>query len=576
MTIRQPYLSSQNKNKAAAPDQTGRNVPLLTAAPFYKSDWGVQKDLPGLPPQAHVRNPLLYPNPIPFREQQHRHTTQVRQFAPPQLLPLNLNLFTNPIPFKQTEWSAPKITPDFQAPLQPYNLALYTVTVAVAPFYQTAWPVPSPLRSTQSSYVYNQPLYSVAVVAAPFYQNIWPVPTLQQPAVPLSQQNILTNTLAKPLIGPDLSTSKFQTPRAPDGTQQTNINLFTNPIPFAQTDWSSTKFSTARTPDQLAYNQSLYTVTIVASPFYQTDWPKSQPLKSALTQTYPNIALLNPVIVAAPFVPIDWQIQRRLQPQVPWSAPNLLNLLSMPFSQTNWPRAKTPAPASSVPVYNQSLYTTPGINANLSVTEADDTLSAAATLAIAASLTVTEGNDSLTAAATLAIAASASLVEANDTLVATAALAIVAASALTEAPDTLLADGINGAQNTADLAVTEANDTLSASATLGDVPVTGGGSGFATGPYTGPFRRKKKKKTENEELDELAEFLRAAAEVAPKPVLVPYKPIVYQGPLAAIFYEPIATIERRRTTSAVNEIMARAKAAQRREEDDEEALLLLI
>lgn len=112
----------------------------------------------------------------------------------------------------------------------------------------------------------------------------------------------------------------------------------------------------------------------------------------------------------------------------------------------------------------------------------------------------------------------------------------------------------------------------SGSETPSDPPSTAsGGSGFATGPYTGPFRRRKKKKTEDEELDELAELLRAAPKAAP----AIYKPIVYQGPLAAIFYEPIATIEQRRTTPAVNEIMARAKA-QRREEDDEETLLKLL
>lgn len=105
-----------------------------------------------------------------------------------------------------------------------------------------------------------------------------------------------------------------------------------------------------------------------------------------------------------------------------------------------------------------------GITADASITEANDTLSADATLAIAAALAVTEADDTLSAAATLAIVADLAVTEANDTLTADASLAILADFALTEAADTLSADATLAIA--AALGATEADDTLSAAATL--------------------------------------------------------------------------------------------------------------
>jgi hypothetical protein len=99
------------------------------------------------------------------------------------------------------------------------------------------------------------------------------------------------------------------------------------------------------------------------------------------------------------------------------------------------------------------------ITANLSVTEADDTLSAAATLAIATNLTATEADDTLASSAALAIAAALSVTEASDTLAATAAVLVSTSLAVTEAADTLSSTA--SVLVSPSLAVTEAADTLS-------------------------------------------------------------------------------------------------------------------
>jgi hypothetical protein len=207
------------------------------------------------------------------------------------------------------------------------------------------------------------------------------------------------------------------------------------------------------------------------------------------------------------------------------------------------------------------------INASLNITEADDTLSAAGTLPVTATLSATEANDTLSSAGTVAVSGSLGATEAADSIASTASVGIAATLALTEASDTLTADGTvaDAGGRTADLNVTEANDTLAATGS-GPVQDVSGGN------YR-PWRLakvSKKKKTEDEELAELAAFLRTVAEAKPKIIEIERPPVVYHGPLAAAFYEP-------RTTKTVNEIISRAKAdAQRREDDDEEALLLLL
>lgn len=109
-----------------------------------------------------------------------------------------------------------------------------------------------------------------------------------------------------------------------------------------------------------------------------------------------------------------------------------------------------------------------GITANLSVTDENDTLASAATLAIAANGNHTEQDDSLASAASLAITASAAQTDQDDSLTSAGAVAIAANGAHTEDDDSIAADATMGAAGgiTANGDHTEEDDTLLAEARL--------------------------------------------------------------------------------------------------------------
>ncbi len=107
------------------------------------------------------------------------------------------------------------------------------------------------------------------------------------------------------------------------------------------------------------------------------------------------------------------------------------------------------------------------ISATLAATEANDTISAAATLPVIATLTATEANDTISAAATLPVTATLTATEAADTLSAAAGNIVGATLSVTEANDTL--SGAAVAVVGATLTITESADALAAAGTL---PVT--------------------------------------------------------------------------------------------------------
>jgi len=104
------------------------------------------------------------------------------------------------------------------------------------------------------------------------------------------------------------------------------------------------------------------------------------------------------------------------------------------------------------------------VTATASITEANDTVSSASTVAIKADAAITEAGDTLSAAAALALKAAVAITEAGDSLSSASRLAIAGALAVTEDGDTLSAS--TGAVILADLSVTEADDTLSAMSIL--------------------------------------------------------------------------------------------------------------
>lgn len=104
------------------------------------------------------------------------------------------------------------------------------------------------------------------------------------------------------------------------------------------------------------------------------------------------------------------------------------------------------------------------ITGTASITEANDTLSAAGALPIIGTLTNTETNDTLSSGATLPIAGTLSTTEISDTVSSGATLPIAGVLSKTEAADTLAATGTSTISGVAP--IVEANDTLVSSATI--------------------------------------------------------------------------------------------------------------
>lgn len=107
-----------------------------------------------------------------------------------------------------------------------------------------------------------------------------------------------------------------------------------------------------------------------------------------------------------------------------------------------------------------------GISGTASITEADDTLSAAGTVKIQGAASPTEADDTLAATGTLKIQGAASVTEADDTVVGTGALKIQATASITEDADTLVATGSGTPSTTGTASITEADDTVAATGTL--------------------------------------------------------------------------------------------------------------
>lgn len=107
----------------------------------------------------------------------------------------------------------------------------------------------------------------------------------------------------------------------------------------------------------------------------------------------------------------------------------------------------------------------PGSNTgNLSVTEANDTVSSAGSLSVAGLLSATEASDSLSSAGAISISALASIAEATDTVSSTGALSVSGSSSISEDADTVSSGATLSIDASA--SVTEQADALSASGTV--------------------------------------------------------------------------------------------------------------
>lgn len=234
-----PFTSPQNDviphaiRISRADASVGLNPNLFkNPIPIFNGDGSTSKVNPDwLPSPVPPLNINLFKNAIPFLNLDTARFTRLPPPAPPTFY--NSALYTvtvTTMPFNQMDWSrsvrAPMPAVDF------YNLVL--LAPSDSPFNQTDWAKPFfPRAARLPDQPYNQALYTVTVTVLPFNQTDW-TPTLRlksQPApAPVWNPNLFTNPIPfaqyhYPLVK--------RVPAAPvDLSVALNLNLFKNPIPI--------------------------------------------------------------------------------------------------------------------------------------------------------------------------------------------------------------------------------------------------------------------------------------------------------------------------------------------------------
>lgn len=289
--------------------------------PFAKFDYPPVEQPPWAPPQALPYNINIFTNPIPFGPFDYSDGAfRISPFRPDATQPLNPNIFTNPFPFTPVDYSA--ITPRIpRAPDQAYyNLNVYSVVVIAAPFVPIDYSKPffprilPPNLLSVNIQLFTNPF--------PFVQTDWSTTKFQIPRAPDASQSISINLLPDPTLfmlvdwtgstfnmmrvaAPDprsynlaLYTSTPSNPfipidwskpfplrSAPAQAQPFNLNLFTNPIPFAQYYWPL-QFNVP----QAQLNRSVQTnINLFKNPipFVQNQYPGQRPVRIGLIHIPP-------------------------------------------------------------------------------------------------------------------------------------------------------------------------------------------------------------------------------------------------------------------------------------------------
>jgi len=107
------------------------------------------------------------------------------------------------------------------------------------------------------------------------------------------------------------------------------------------------------------------------------------------------------------------------------------------------------------------------INATASITDADDTISAAATADVAVSANFTDAADATNSAGAISIDAAVSVTDATDATSATSTVSIAAALSVTDDADSITSAGTVGFTGiTADAAITDTADSITAAGTV--------------------------------------------------------------------------------------------------------------
>lgn len=272
---------------------------------------------------------------------------------------LSLNLCIRPgqaaaLPFKTLDYSNwPYRIRTPQPGVQPYNMPIYSL--ASEPFapvdYSRALARLGQLDLT------TRPLnLSLLFPIAPFIPVDYSAIT---PRIPRAPDQVYPNwamLFSQPFSQLEWGRVFVPARERPEATRALNINLFTNPIPFAQFDWNRPLGIAPPPPQSLPFNLSLN--IIIQAPFALYDWNTVAPPRLAVPLTLPlNLSLFtNPI----PFSQFDWSKPFGLPPAKPnpTDALNLqlftnpipfFNLVGSPFVDQSFTPPQMP--------YNAALYT---------------------------------------------------------------------------------------------------------------------------------------------------------------------------------------------------------------------------
>jgi hypothetical protein len=350
-------------------DQTrSTNINLFTNPfPFTPVDYNISHDVVSSPPQAQPYNILIYTNPVPFGPYDYNKVQKPAPAREPPAWSVNINLMTNPVPFGPFDWNKqwPPLPsrpfepqpnyPDFypnpvpfgpfdwsrpsavraipQLPAPAYNILIYS-----APFAPIDFSISRPLRSTPDQVYPNLALTAIAPTAAPFVPFDWAKPYFPRTQADQTQQtniNIFTNPVP---FGPYDYNRVQPLARAKDQPNwSTNINLLTNPVPFGPYDYNRAVTVPAATPAHpQPYNAQLYTNPV---PFAMYDWSRPVTLASVPSAPLPVSIALTTIAAPVPFAQTDWSA-RPYFPRVAFDASRSLDLElyanPIPFAQHDW------------------------------------------------------------------------------------------------------------------------------------------------------------------------------------------------------------------------------------------------
>jgi hypothetical protein len=326
----------QQPPPAREPPVWSVNTNLYTnPVPFGPFDWSKPFAVPGLPPQALPYNIVLatiIPAP-PFFNPDFSKPYFLKSL-PGFVQAAYGNFYPNPVPFGPFDWSRPSVVRAApQLPAPPYNILIYSV-----PFAPIDFSISRPLRGAPDQIYPNLTLTAIAPTAAPFVPFDWSRPFFPQTRVDQTQQtniNIFTNPVP---FGP-YDYNRVQPPaRAKDQPNWSiNINLITNPVPFGPYDYNRAVTVPAATPAHpQPYNTQLYTNPV---PFALYDWSRSVTLASVPQAPLPVSIALTTIAAPVPFAQTDWSA-RPYFPRVPFDASRSLDLElytnPIPFAQHDW------------------------------------------------------------------------------------------------------------------------------------------------------------------------------------------------------------------------------------------------